>query len=74
MTKMCSSVYAQGYIKMITIVRFSKMLARFTKKSPGQPARTCHQSDNPTVFHGWRTRYNCLRMMNPSRANIKVTL
>jgi len=51
-------MFIQGHVTSLTMVRFSKMLPRFTKKSQGQPVRTRLRTGNPAIFTVWGTRYN----------------
>ena len=56
-------------------MRLSKMLPRFTKKSPrDSPRARVSPVGQPRNFYGVGTRYNRLQIMNPSRTNIKTTL
>jgi len=68
-------VYIQGRIKSLTMTRFSKMLPRFTKKSPrDSPRARVSPAGQPCNFHCFGPLFNTLKVMNASRKNIKIRL
>jgi len=69
------TVCVQGRIETLTMSRFSKMLPRFTKKSPrDSPRARASPSGQPRNFHCFGTLFNTLKVMNASRKNIKIRL
>jgi len=68
-------VCIQGRIKTLTMTWFSKMLPRFTKKSPrDSPRARVSPAGQPRNFHCFGLLLNTLKVMNTSRKNIKIRL
>jgi len=73
--KSSTIVCVQVRVKTLTMTRFWKMLPRFTKKSPrDSPRARVSPVGQPRNFHCFGPLFNTLKVMNPSRKNIKIRL
>jgi len=65
----------QVRIESLTMIRFWKMLPRFTKKSPrDSPRARVSPAGQPRNFHCFGPLFNTLKVTNASRKNIKIRL
>jgi len=53
---------------------FEKVTLVYKKSPRDSPRASVSLIVQPCNVHGLKIRYNCLHVMNPSRANIKTTV